>query len=233
MKRILLSLLLTVIPLLGGEINTLTLQEKVEGWKLLFNGEDLENWRQYRSEKPPRKGWQIEEGILTKKQNVGGGQIVTRETYDDYILTWEWRITKNGNSGIKYLVSETESRRKAPGPEYQLIDNDGPEVRKGRKHETACLYDIIAPDENHTLNPVGEWNSSKIVVAGNQVEHWLNGKKVVSYELGSPEFIAAIKKSKFRGAEGFGEKIQGHIMLTDHNSECSFRNMKILVGTPE
>lgn len=226
--KILLSLLLT-LPLMGAEINTLTSEDKADGWQLLFNGHDLNNWRAYRSEDRPKAGWKVEEGILKKLQGVPGGNIITKEKFKDYTLTWEWRVSQKGNNGLKYLVSE--DRASAPGPEFQILDDNGhPDSKKGAKRQTGALYDIFPPAEDKILKPVGEWNRSRIIVQGKHVEHWINGSPVLKYELESPELIAAIAKSKFKKAAGFEKKIEGHIMLTDHNDECSFRNVKIRPG---
>ena len=230
MKYLLLFLL--TLPLLAEEINTLTPQEKADGWQLLFNGKDLSNFRQFGSDANPGPGWKIEAGILRKIGRIPGGQIITKDKYGDFTLSWEWKISPKGNNGIKYLV--VEDRANAPGPEYQILDDTGhPDGKIGPHRQTACLYDILTPAENKPLNPIGEWNHSKIVVKGKSVEHWLNGIRVLAYELESNELKAAIAKSKLAKAKDFEKKVNGHIMLTDHIDECSFRNMKILPGTAE
>ncbi len=213
----------------GAEVNELTSEEKAAGWKLLFNGKDLTGWRTFGKNSPAGAGWKVEDGVLIKPAKaVQAGNIITEEQFTDYELTWEWKIAEKGNNGIKYLV--TEKRPGAPGPEYQMLDDSGhPDAKVGPRRQTAALYDILEPAADKVLKKPGEWNESKIVVKGNHVEHWLNGKMTVTYELGSPELKEAISKSKFKAAEGFGEKIPGHIMLTDHMDEVSFRNIKIHV----
>lgn len=224
-----LLLLLFTLPLHAGEINTLTPEEKAEGWQLLFNGKDLNNFRKFRSKANPGPGWKIEDGILVKVEKIPGGDIVTKEKYGDFTLTWEWKISPKGNNGIKYLV--VENRSNVAGPEYQMLDDSShPDGKVGSHRQTACLYDILPPADNKPLNPVGEWNLSKIVVKGKSVQHWLNGTQVLAYELESDELKTAIAKSKFKNAKDFEKKIDGHIMLTDHFDGCSFRNMKILPG---
>src|SRR5262249_11964221 len=148
-------------------------------------------------------------------------------TFDDFDLTWEWRISPRGNNGIKYLV--TEDRPSAPGHEYQMIDDaENPDGKVGPKHQTASFYDVLPPTmTDKALRPVGQWNSSRVLLQGNHVEHWLNGVKVLEYELGSATVKAGVAASRFRNAAGFGTKIRGHIMLTDHHDECWFRNIKI------
>ena len=131
-----------------------------------------------------------------------------------------------GNNGLKYLV--TEERPGAPGHEYQMNDDKRhPDAAKGLKRVTASFYAVIPAPEARPSRPAGEWNESRIVVKGSRVEHWLNGGKVLEYELGSDALKAAIAESKFKDAAGFGTKLKGHIMLTDHGEECSFRNVKI------
>ena len=167
-----------------------------------------------------------EDGILKKVAKVRGGDIITDETFDNFELSWEWRINKGGNNGIKYLV--TEDRPSAPGPEYQMIDDAVNEDGKlGPKHATASFYDVLPPSADARPKRAGDWNESRLLIQGNHVEHWLNGKKVLEYELGSDVVKAAVAKSKFRNSPGFGEKIKGHILLTDHHDECWFRNIRI------
>lgn len=225
MMRFLLPLLLSW-PLLAAEPNTLTPEEKADGWKLLFNGENLDGWRIYGSKNKPLPGWKVVDGVLVKIDKVPGGNIITQEKFDDFELYWEWKIAPKGNNGIKYLV--TEERKSAPGPEYQMLDDEGhPDSKNGPKRQNASLYDIFPPVADKPNRAPGEWNESRIIVKGKKVEHWLNGSKVVEYTLGSPELLEAISHSKFKSEKAFEEKIEGHIMITDHVDKCSFRNMKI------
>lgn len=212
----------------AAEPNTLTDAEKAAGWKLLFDGKSLAGWRTYGSQGKPGEGWKAEDGTLKKLKGVRGGDIITEQKFGDFELSWEWRIAAAGNNGLKYLV--TEERRNAPGHEYQMIDDDGhPDGKLGPKRQTGSFYDVLPPVADKPLKPPGEWNHSRIVIKGASVEHWLNGKQVLSYALGSPETKAAIANSKFKDVAHFGEKIDGHLMLTDHQDECWFRNVKIRV----
>lgn len=227
-----LLFLLFALPAFAGDLNTLSPEEEISGWKLFYNGHDLSDFREFGSDARPGEGWKIDQGILKKLPGVAGGNIVSKRTYNDFILIWEWRISEKGNSGIKYLVDE--ARKAAPGPEFQMLDDLGhPDGKMGPIHQTGALYDLIPPSADKLLKPVGEWNRSRIIVKGKHVEHWLNGSPVLTYELGSPELKAAIAKSKFKDAEGFGEKFEGHIMLTDHQDGCEFKNMKILTSPPK
>lgn len=195
-------------------------------WRPLFNGKDLTGWRSYGKQTTPTQGWTVENGLLHKVGGVRGGDIITTEQFDDYELSWEWRIGKGGNNGVKYFV--TESRPGAPGHEYQMIDDTGhPDGRLGPDRQTGSFYEVLPPAADKPMKPVGEWNASRIVVRGKQVEHWLNGAKILAYELNSELVKNGIADSKFKNTPGFGEKIKGHIMLTDHADECWFREIKI------
>lgn len=207
-------------------LNSLSAAETSAGWKLLFDGQSLRGWHVYAKTARPGAGWRAEDGLLKKLGKQRGGDIVTDGVFDNFDLTWEWRIEAGGNNGIKYLVSE--ERPSAPGPEYQMIDDEGnPDGKLGPKHQTGSFYDVLPPAGDLPRKPSGQWNSSRVLVQGNHVEHWLNGKKVLEYELGSPKVKEAVAASKFKNAAGFGTKIKGRILLTDHQDECWFRNLKI------
>lgn len=193
-------------------------------WRELFNGQDLTGWRPYGKKSPPGPGWKVEDGTLHKLAKVRGGDIITDEAFEDFELTWEWRLAPHANSGLKYLV--TEKRSNGPGHEYQMID-DKDYVKSGAKHLTGSFYDVLPPAADRPVKPAGEWNSSRVLIKGNHVEHWLNGAKVLEYELGSEQVKQGVARSKFKRAAGFGEKIKGHIMLTDHGDEAWFRNLRL------
>ena len=209
-----------------AETPDLSSKEKEEGWKLLFNGKDLEGWRSFKKKEAPQKGWVAEDGMLKHLAKGGGGDIISDAEYGDFELTWEWLVEPGANSGLKYFISE--ERNQAIGHEYQLIDDARhPDAKLAEgKRVTAALYDVLAPKDRKT-HEAGEWNSSRVIVHGNHVEHWLNGGKVLDYELGSPEMEAAVAKSKFKSVKGFGTKMKGHILLQDHGDEIAFRNLKI------
>lgn len=192
----------------------------------LFDGKSLAGWRAYGSTNAPGAGWEVVDGMLHKLAGVRGGDIVTTRTFTDFDLEWEWRVAPGGNNGVKYLVNE--ARKGAPGHEYQMIDDAAhSDAKRGPKWQTASFYDVLPPAADKPTRPGGEWNASRIFVRGNHVEHWLNGARVLAYELGSPETRAAIAQSKFRNAAGFGDKITGPILLTDHQDETWFRNIRI------
>jgi len=205
--------------------NTLTAAEKAAGWQLLFDGQTLDAWRGYRREALPDAGWEIKDGTVRTVAKVKGAELITRKKFNDFELAWEWRVAPGGNNGVKYFV--TEERPQSPGHEYQMIDDSGYPGKLSANHHTADFYDVLPAAADKPTRPAGEWNSSRIVVRGLRVEHWLNGTKVLTYELGSPAVKAGIEKSKFKGHAGFGEKIAGHIMLTYHQDECWYRSLKI------
>lgn len=221
-----LTLILTTAVLPGAEPEQSASADR--DWKPLFNGKNLAGWRAYGKQTAPGAGWKVEDGILKKVQGVRGGDIMTNEKFDDFELSWEWRISAAGNNGLKYFV--TEERPSSPGPEYQMIDDaSNPDGKKGPIRQTGALYDVLppSPEKDKMLKPAGEWNTSRIVVRGNRVEHWLNGGQVLGYEAGGETVKQGIARSKFKNVPGFGDKIKGHILLTDHTDECWFRNIKI------
>jgi len=192
-------------------------------WRALFDGHDASAWRGYVQKEFPKSRWVVQDGCLhLLKSSTVGGELITIETFDNYEFEWEWKIAPTGNNGVKYFV--TEARPDAPGHEYQMID-DTPEM--GAKHITASFYDVLPPKLPTGVKPAGEWNQSRLVIQGNHVEHWLNGVKVLSYEIGSEELKAALAKSKFKDAPDFGKKINGHIMLTTHHTEAWYRNIRL------
>jgi hypothetical protein len=202
--------------------NTLSPAEKAAGWRLLFDGHTTQGWRGFKQSTFPNQGWVIENGLLIKQPRVRGGDIVTTDTFLDFELTWEWRIRKGGNNGVKYFI--TEERGSAVGHEYQMIDDTRVQDPKGM---TAAFYAILPPSADKPPPRIDDWNQSRILVQGQRVEHWLNGLKVLEYELGSPIVLAAVARSKFKNVAGFGTKLRGHILLTDHTDEAHFRNLKI------
>lgn len=209
----------------GTAAKDTTGSQEQAGWQSLFDGKSLEAWRGYRRDTMPDAGWEITDGTLRTVPKVKGADIITRQKFGDFELAWEWRVAPGGNSGVKYLV--TEERPKSPGHEYQMIDDGGYPGTLTPLQLTAAFYDVLPASTDNALRPAGDWNSSRIVVRGRRVEHWLNEKNVLTYELGSEAVKAGIAASKFRDQARFGEKIDGHIMLTYHQDECWFRNIRI------
>ncbi len=209
------------------EINVLSQKEKDEGWQLLFNGKTLDNWKFFNDGEV--KGWKVTDGIL---QNSGegsdhGGDIITKKKFKNFILTLEWKINKQSNSGIFYHVEEgvVDAIYKS-GPEYQLIDGKGWPDPLHKDQYSGADYAMYAP-QNAEVKPVGEWNFTKIVVNGSHVEHWLNNKKVVEYELWSDDWKQQKSKGKWKNEPYYGMAKEGHIGLQDHGGLTQFRNIKI------
>jgi len=224
--------------------NSLTDLEKEQGWELLFDGVSFKGWRGLGRTGVQNELWKIEDGTIRKLnsgevpsmpdgQPIEGGDLMTIDTFNNYELYFEWKILKAGNTGLKYNVSEEISQKfgseySALGFEYQLLD-DADTLYAGKlkpSQYTGSLYDMIAA-ENATVKPIGMFNSSRILVNGKHVEHWLNGKKVVAYEFGSTHLDSLFKKSKYVDIPGFLEKRNGHIVLQNHKDDAWFRNIKI------
>ncbi|MDR1919778.1 MAG: DUF1080 domain-containing protein [Tannerellaceae bacterium] len=216
-----------------AQINTLTEKEEREGWKLLFNGKNLEGWTSVGKDVPPAQGWVVEEGVLTVKKegDKRGGDIITQEQYADFDLKLDFRVTAGANSGVKYFFLRYEKGGWL-GLEYQIIDDEThPDARLGRdgNRRQAGLYDMFAPKRNMD-KAVGEWNQARILAKGSKVEHYLNGKKVLSFDRKSEAYRQAYELSKYKGSvPSFGDVEKGYIHLQDHGDVVSFRNIKIRV----
>jgi hypothetical protein len=212
-----------------GPTNTLTDDERKAGWQLLFDGKTTKGWRKYKGKAMPDK-WKVKGGVLTFKPKGGkeGGDIVTEKEYGDFELAIDWKISKGGNSGIMYRVVEGPPAPWLTGPEYQLCDNKRHPDGKNPKTSCASCYALYAPSEDAT-KPAGQWNNTRLVVRGNRVDHWLNGKKVVGYELGRADWNKRVKASKFKDFAKFGKASKGRICLQDHGDEVAFANIKIRV----
>jgi hypothetical protein len=225
------------------KLNVLTDQEKAEGWILLWNGVDFSGWRGVGLDRIPGGHWVIEDGAIKKLstgevarqadgQPIQGGDLMTEATYENFDLRFEWKISPGGNSGVKYNVSEEMSKAFAPqhaaiGFEYQVIDDvANPDAAVGPTQSAAALYDLVPPQAK-TLHPVGEYNESRIVFRGKHGEHWLNGVRVLEFDLGTPEMDQRVAASKFRSIPDFAKKRPGHIVLQDHGSAVWFRSLKI------
>lgn len=220
-----LSVVTSLVLMTGmvlADDNQLTKKEQKAGWTLLFDGKTLSGWKRFGKDQPPGPGWSVQKGMLHLSPGGKGGDIITTGSFTDFELQWEWKIAPKANNGLKYLV--TESRPRAPGPEYQMVDDA---TMEHANHRTGALYHILDPNPKKRLHPPGQWNQSRLVIKGQRVEHWLNGRKILEYKLESPPLKAAIAHSKFRDAPAFDKKIKGHLMLTDHKDEAWFRNIKL------
>jgi hypothetical protein len=226
------AVLATAVPAArdnGSAPNTLTDAEKKAGWILLFDGHSLDAWRAYKKSDAAGLRWKIDDNSLSlpaqTEPGTRAGDILSKDTFEQFELSVDWKVAPGSNSGIKYFV--LEDLDSAIGHEYQVIDDERhPDAKVGPHRQTAALYDVL-PASDRPLKPAGEWNSTRIVVRGQTVEHWLNGKKVLQYELNSPALNAAIEKSKFKGIQRFGKRQNGHLLLQDHGDQVWFRNIKI------
>jgi hypothetical protein len=182
---------------------------------------------------PPKSGWEFGDGTIYLSMKDGrSGHLVTKDEYLDFDLEFEWKIAKNGNSGIKFMVQRYEDR--VLGLEYQIYDDCGTHPVPP-KNSTGSLYDLYEPNESKRLRPAGEWNQSRIVVVGNRIEHWLNGALIVTAQVGSDEWNDRLAQSKFSDVEGFCVNRKGRLMLTDHGSEVWYKltSLKIPATAPE
>ncbi len=203
----------------------LTDQEVQEGWRLLFDGETLAGWRGYRMDAPP-PAWSAVDGALHFRPGAPGGDLITVERFRDFELRLEWKVEAGGNSGIFFHVVEDYDWAYESGPEMQVLDNDGHPDGANPLTSNGSNYALHAP-VNPPLRPVGEWNEVMIRVEGPQVEHWLNGAKVVEYELWTDEWKALVAGSKFVEMPGYGLAREGHIAVQDHGDPVWYRNVQI------
>ena len=228
MTRLICAALVAWGTTVNAQMPSLTAKEKAEGWKLLFDGKSLAGWRAYKSETPP-SGWRAVNGELVR--DGSGGDLMTAEQYGDFDLRFEWKVTENGNSGIIYRIATTEEFPWQTGPEYQILHNGGHRDGKNPMTSAASNYAVNPPTRDLT-RPVGEWNEGRIVARGNVVEHWLNGQKLVDYEIGSADWEARVKASKFAKLKDYGRIKRGHIALQDHGDVVYYRNLKIKTLEP-
>ena len=199
-------------------------QETAKTMPAIFDGKSLDNWS-LENGKPVPSGWEVIDGTIHRKQGKKRiGNVVTREQYGDFDLSFEWKIAKGGNSGVKYRVRKYG--RKMLGYEYQIFD-DGTTDKVPGKRDTGSIYALFEPHPERKINPAGQFNASRIVVRGDHIDHWLNGQLVASATIGSPVWEKRIAESKFNDVPDFGRNRTGRIMLTDHGAEVWYRNLKI------
>jgi hypothetical protein len=219
--------LATAASLFAADANTLSDAEKSAGWRLLFDGKDAGQWwRGYKKETLP-EGWVVEEGALVRK--TGGGDIITKDQYESFELSFDWKISEGGNSGIMFKVKETDKAPYYTGPEAQIQDNV-----KGKDPQKAGWMYQLYPATVDTTKPAGEWNQfvlrcEKTPAGTYKCVHTMNGTKYCEYEIGSADWDAKVAKSKFAKWEEFGKAAKGHICLQDHGDVVAFRNIKIRV----
>lgn len=209
------------------QINNLSVEEIESGWTLLFDGKTTDGWHSFQKEDV--QGWIVEEGALIGlgKGSDLGGDIVTDQDYENFELSLEWKISEGGNSGILYHVLEEDySATYVTGPEYQLIDNIG-FPQKLEDWQMAAANYAMHPAENVLLKPIGEYNTSRILVFETHVEHWLNGVKVVEFERWTNDWKEKVQNCKWKDYPAYGLAKSGKISLQDHGDKIWFRNIKI------
>ena len=205
--------------------NTLTPAERAAGWRLLFDGKTTTGWRGWKMDTLP-SGWQVVDGALTRVRRAA--DIITTEKFKNFELSLEWKIAPNGNSGIFYRASEDDDAIYWSAPEMQVLDDAGHPDGQSRLTAAGSDYGLY-PSPAGVVKPAGQWNQVRLVVNGNHVEHWLNGVKVVEYELGSPDWEARVKASKFAPHPHYGRNPEGYIGLQEHDYWVAYRNIKIRV----
>jgi len=198
-------------------------------WQVLFDGKSTAEWRGYRRDTFPAKCWVVENGSIKTVAGCDKADqvdIVTRNKYQNFELELEWRVAPGANSGSIYLVSEEEDQTWKTGPEMQVLDDEKHPDGKLPKTSAGSLFDLIAPTDK-TLRPVGQFNNSRIVIKKGHVEHWLNGKKILEYDLNSDSLRSLIGESKFKSYPRFARNADGYIALQFHGDEVWYRNIKI------
>lgn len=206
-------------------MNDLTDRERQAGWRLLFDGRTTDGWRGYgRADMPD--GWRVENGLLVRAAR--GGDIITVEEFEDFELALDWRVGPAGNSGVFYRVVETDDPIYYSAPELQILDDAGHADGAAPSTSAGANYGLHAAPRG-VVRPAGEWNSVRLVVDGNHVEHWLNGEKVVEYELHGDDWKQRVAASKFAAWPAYGQAPRGHIGLQDHGDRVEFRNIKVRV----
>lgn len=204
----------------------LSAAERAEGWRTLFDGGSLAAWRGYRKPAMP-EGWQVVDGSLVLV-TAGAGDIITRDRFRNFDLRLEWKVAAGGNSGIFYRATEEGNYIWQSAPEMQVLDDA--RHADGRSELTSAGSNFgLYPVPRGISKPAGEWNAVRLLVNGAHVEHWLNGVKVVEYELGSSEWEARVRASKFASMPLYGRAAEGHIGLQDHGDRVEFRNIRIRV----
>ena len=225
-------------PVANYTLNTISPQEKAQGFSLLFNGNNLEGWRTVGQTTAPEKGWQVDNGILhilpqEANQTSKFGDIVSVNQFKAFELNFDFKLTEGANSGIKYFVAESGTSRAGLGLEYQILDDERhPDAKLGTEgnRTLSSLYDLIPADkiDARFQQKIGEWNHGKIIVyPNNLVQHWLNGFKVLEYKRGGNIYKVLVAHSKFAKSKNFGLAEKGPILLQDHGDAVFYKNIKI------
>ncbi|MFL5478137.1 MAG: DUF1080 domain-containing protein [Gemmatimonadaceae bacterium] len=198
--------------------------QRVGAWRPLFDGTSTDAWRGYKTQTMPA-GWHIQDGVLTKTGAVE--DIVTKDQFGNFELAWDWKLSPGGNAGVFYRGTEEYDHIYWSAPEYQLLDDAGHPDGKSRLTSAGSDY-ALYPSPAGVVKPANEWNSSMIVANGNTVQHWLNGQKLLEYEINSPDWAAKVKASKFAAYPNYARAARGYIAIQgDHDGTLSIRNVRI------
>ena len=208
----------------AAEHNRLSEAQRAQGWQSLFDGASAAAWRGFRSKELPAQGWKVEDGALACEG--GGGDLVSREEFQDFELELDWKISPGGNSGIFFHVSEEREHVWETGPELQILDDERHPDGQNPLTSAGANYALHAPPRE-LARPVGSWNHARLVVRGAHVEHWLNGAKLLEYELGDADWKARVAASKFAAMPGYGLAPSGHLALQDHGDRVWFRDIRV------
>lgn len=219
MKR-LFSLIVAIAAVVSG-----VSAQQASDWVSLFDGKTIAHWRGFKMATVP-DGWRVVDGTITRTGD--GADLVSREQYTNFEFEFEWKVPPGGNSGIMFRVTEALERTYHSGPEYQILDNARHADGKNPLTSAGANYALHAPTRDAS-RPVGEWNQGRLIVNGNNVQHWLNGEKVVEYTLGTPQWTALVKASKFNEWPQYGREPRGHLVIQDHGDRVQFRNLRIRV----
>jgi len=228
-------LVLAGVAGLAQQPNTLSKKEMKEGWKLLFDGHTTKGWHTYLRDTVGAK-WQVKDNALVfdpSQPQEGGGDIVTNDSYENYELRLEWKISKGGNSGIIFDVQEDPkySATYLTGPEMQVLDNIDASDNKKQNHLAGCLYDMAGDSTVSKPKPVGEWNEVRLIQNKGHLTFWLNGIKTYDGQIGSDEWNNMVANSKFKSKpfSDFAKVAKGKIALQQHPGSSQWRNIKILL----
>lgn len=195
-------------------------------WKVLFDGRSTDAWRGFQQDSFPDKSWKVGGGTLGTIVGGESRDIITKEKYRDFELELEWKVAPGGNSGIIYLVSEDFDQTWQTGPEMQVLDDAKHPDGKEPKTSAGALFSLIAA-VNKVLAQVGQWNRVRLIIHNEHVEHWLNGKKVLAYDLGSEQLKHVIAESKFKNFPRFAQNREGHVALQYHGDQVWYRKIRI------
>lgn len=210
------------------EPGTMATEASADAWRPLLAGNALDEWRGYRQPAVPA-GWTITDGVL--RRTVATGDLVTREEFGDFELAWEWKVARGGDAGVFYRGTETEAADRIywSGVEYQLQDDAAPPDGPSRLAGAGAVYGLY-PARAGVVHPAGAWNASRIVARGAHVEHWLNGELLAAYDVGSPDWDARVRASKFARWPAFGRARRGHLAIQgDHAGDLAIRSLRVRV----